>query len=138
MRMQQGFTIVELMITVTLMGMLAALAIPFYQNYTTRAKVAEGLSLAHGAKQAIADYYGATGSFPSDNTQAGLDSAATLSGRIVQAVAIEPNGVIRVTFRDPALAGQVLLFTPTAATGSLLWTCTTTLPPNLRPTQECP
>lgn len=138
MRTQQaGFTIVELMITVTVIGALAALAIPFYQQYTTRAKVAEGLALAHGAKLAVADYYSANGGFPDDNAQAGLDAAANLGGRIVESVTVEAGGVIVVVFLDKALARQQLVFTPEATGGNLVWTCTTTLPPALRPTQEC-
>lgn len=138
MHRQSGYTIVELMITVTVLGVLAAVAIPFYQHYTTRAKVAEGLSLAHGAKTAIADYFVSHGGFPPDNAAAALPAPADFGGRIVDTVSVRDAGVIEVLFRDPALAGHRLVFTPTQSEGALVWSCATTLPEALRPKQECP
>ncbi|VDY05994.1 protein of unknown function [Thiomonas sp. Bio17B3] len=66
-QLQQGFTLIELMIVVAIIGILAAIAIPAYQDYTIRAQVSEGLSLADGAKTALAEYYTNTGAFPPNN-----------------------------------------------------------------------
>ncbi len=72
MKKQQGFTLIELMIVVAIIGILAAIAIPAYQDYTIRAQVSEGLNLAGGAKAAVAEYTMDRGSFPDDNPIAGL------------------------------------------------------------------
>ena len=77
-RIHSGFTLIELMIVVAIIGILAAVGIPQYQNYVARAQVAEGLSFASGAKTAVAEHYMTTGSFPDDNEAAGL--ATTITG----------------------------------------------------------
>ncbi len=69
---QQGFTLIELMIVVTIIGTLAALAIPAYQDYTIRAQVGEGLTLSAGAKTAVSEYYMDRGAWPTKNKDAGL------------------------------------------------------------------
>src|SRR5690606_26320400 len=82
---QKGFTLIELMITVAIVGILAAVALPAYQDYTIRAQVAEGLSLASGAKVVVAEYYANRGDFPADNDGAGYGGA---EGKYVTAVDI--------------------------------------------------
>ncbi len=69
---QHGFTLIELMIVVAIIGILAAIAIPAYQDYTIRAQVSEGLTLAAGAKTAVSEYFLERGAWPTDNATAGL------------------------------------------------------------------
>ncbi len=130
MRKQQGFTLIELMIVVAIIGILAAIAIPAYQDYTIRAQVSEGLNLAAGAKAAVTEYYQDQGVFPADNTTAGLEAAANIEGKYVSLVTVIAGGVITVTYSNVApqsanlkINAATLLMTPTDNTGSVSWAC---------------
>ena len=81
MKKQQGFTLIELMIVVAIIGILAAIAIPAYQDYTIRAQVSEGLNLAGGAKAAVTEYTMDTGNWPTTNTLAGISAATDINGK---------------------------------------------------------
>ncbi|HDR9764068.1 TPA: pilin [Burkholderia cepacia] len=121
---QKGFTLIELMITVAIVGILAAVALPAYQDYTIRAQVAEGLSLADGAKVVVAEYQAQHGSLPADGTAAGYSGA---TGKYVTGTAIA-NGIITATFGGAAnsnLANATISLEPTADanTGNLTWNC---------------
>ena len=124
---QSGFTLIELMIVVAIIGILSSLAITAYQTYTIRAQVAEGLSIATNAKAGIADIFIDRGEAPANRSVAGLtDNATDTSGAYVTAVDIE-NGRIGVTFgndANAAIAGQTLYLTP-YETGDLgvVWRC---------------
>lgn len=125
MKKQQGFTLIELMIVVAIIGILAAIAIPAYQDYTIRAQVSEGMSLASGAKAAVAEFYQDSGAWPADNAAAGLEAAANIQGQYTTGVAVAAN-VVTVTYGDQAntaIAGQTLTLTATDNVGAIEWTC---------------
>jgi type IV pilus assembly protein PilA len=129
MKKQQGFTLIELMIVVAIIGILAAIAIPAYQDYTIRAQVSEGLNLAGGAKAAVTEYSQDRGVFPISNTQAGVSDAADIEGKYVESVTVGASGLVTVLFGNEAHAlidADTLLMTPTNNTGSISWACTST------------
>jgi type IV pilus assembly protein PilA len=131
-----GFTLIELMIVATIIGTLAAIAIPAYQNYVTRAKVSEGLRLAAPLKSAITEFYELEGAFPADNAEAHLPPADEISGQYTRSVEVIEDGAIRITFKDLAIFDQTVTLTPAVSGGTLIWSCSTTLPASLTP-QVC-
>ena len=125
---QKGFTLIELMITVAIVGILAAVALPAYQDYTIRAQITEGMSLAAGAKSTVAEFHSNKGVLPVTNAAAGYSGAV---GKYVSAVAIGAGGVITATMGGAAnsnITGTFVTLTPAedAATGVLRWTCAST------------
>ncbi len=127
MKKQQGFTLIELMIVVAIIGILAAIAIPAYQDYTIRAQVSEGINLTAGAKAATTEYSMDTGRWPTDNSFAGLSVPGEIRGKYTSAVA-SALGVITVTYGGDAHAliqGATLVMTGVTNAGSVEWVCTT-------------
>lgn len=119
----KGFTIIELMIAVAIIGVLAAIAIPAYQNYIIRAKVSESLTFASQAKTAVAEFYQSQGSLPTSNTQAGL--AASVSGTNVSAVSVGTGGQITVTASIAGIPTTAnITFTPSTGPSGITWVCT--------------
>ena len=125
-KMQQGFTLIELMIVVAIIGILASVAIPAYLDYAVRAQVGVGINLASGAKAAVTEYYQDQGVFPSDNATAGLEAAGTISGNYVTQVEVTGAGLVQVTFGNDVnvkILNAVLTMTPANNGGSVAWTC---------------
>jgi len=123
-QVQKGFTLIELMIVIAIIGILAAIAIPAYQNYTIRAQVTEGLTLADGWKTAIAEYYANTGNWP---TVANLTGTCNSTGKYESFVSVVTGGIISITYGAQAnakLNGSILQLVPyTNANNDVLWQC---------------
>lgn len=122
---KRGFTLIELMVVLAVIGILASIAIPAYQDYTIRAQVSEGLSLSNSAKAAIAEYYVDRGVWPTDNAEAGLADMNQIIGRYVDQVAVADN-VIDIRYGNDAhtaIFGKSITLTVVDNAGSLVWTC---------------
>jgi len=128
--MQKGFTLIELMIVVAIIAILAAIAIPAYQDYLVRTQVSEGAVLTDGAKTAVAEFYSNTGRMPANNTSAGLATAASITGKYVDNVNVAAGGIITATFgkqANTAITGagtDTFVLSPVTHSGSIAWTCT--------------
>ena len=146
MKLQKGFTLIELMIVIAIIGILAAIAIPAYQDYTIRSKVSEGLNMSGAAKLAVAETFDSSGAFRNTNQSYGLPDAASISATYVSAIdAAEggADGVIHIHYREIAAGkvdsnDEILLSAQTGSAGAMGWICSSTdidgrfLPSNCR------
>ena len=123
---QKGFTLIELMIVVAIIGILAAIAIPAYQDYTIRAQVTEGLNLMSDLKAGVAEWYAQEGAWPVDITSLGISNAANKSGKYVTQIEVG-NGLITTTFGGQAnanIAGKLLSLRPMVSLNNdVIWVC---------------
>jgi len=142
MKNMKGFTLIELMIVVAIIAILAAIALPAYQDYVIRSQVSEGSVLSDGAKTAVAEFYSNVGHAPLNNTSAGLASEISITGKFVDELSVA-NGVITTTFSSTSpqranvsINGSTLVFSPVfgATAGSTVWTCRSAIAPKWLPT----
>lgn len=130
---QKGFTLIELMIVIAILGILAVIALPAYQDYTARAQVSEAISLMEGQKSAVVEYYADKGKWPTNNAQAGIAAATDIKGKYVAQVAVGANGALTATMKNTDvnndIKGKTVVLSPdvtgnaASSKGSFTWTC---------------
>jgi type IV pilus assembly protein PilA len=133
-KIQQGFTLIELMIVVAIIGILAAIAIPAYQDYTIRAQVSEGLSITGAVKVGATEFWQDRGTFPASHAEAGLPTNTDINGKYVSQVDLAATtGVISVTYSSTTpytansiIGGAILTMTPDTSGGAVNWVCAST------------
>ena len=127
MRHDRGFTLIELMIVIAILGILLAIAIPAYSDYTVRARIGEGLNLATSAKTAVSETRLARGGWPTGNLSAGMPT--TIATTYVTGLVVGANGTVTVTYNTatgkiPELgASNTLVLTPSFTGGAVQWEC---------------
>ncbi|ENV8430204.1 pilin [Neisseria gonorrhoeae] len=124
--LQKGFTLIELMIVIAIVGILAAVALPAYQDYTARAQVSEAILLAEGQKSAVTEYYLNHGIWPKDNTSAGVASSSSIKGKYVEKVEVN-NGVVTAQMKPDGVNNEIknkkLSLWAKREDGSVKWFC---------------
>ncbi|HFB1244953.1 TPA: pilin, partial [Neisseria gonorrhoeae] len=104
--LQKGFTLIELMIVIAIVGILAAVALPAYQDYTARAQVSEAILLAEGQKSAVTEYYLNHGKWPENNGNAGVASPSDIKGKYVESVTVA-NGVVTAQMKPSGVNNEI-------------------------------
>ncbi|HGH0284830.1 TPA: pilin [Neisseria meningitidis] len=124
--LQKGFTLIELMIVIAIVGILAAVALPAYQDYTARAQVSEAILLAEGQKSAVTEYYLNHGIWPANNNSAGVATSADIKGKYVKSVEVK-NGVVTAQMASSnvnnEIKGKKLSLWAKRQDGSVKWFC---------------
>ncbi|HEZ7289854.1 TPA: pilin [Neisseria meningitidis] len=124
--LQKGFTLIELMIVIAIVGILAAVALPAYQDYTARAQVSEAILLAEGQKSAVTEYYLNHGEWPANNNSAGVATSTDIKGKYVKSVEVA-KGVITATMLSTGvnkeIQGKKLSLWAKRQDGSVKWFC---------------
>ncbi|HGO8727242.1 TPA: pilin [Neisseria meningitidis] len=124
--LQKGFTLIELMIVIAIVGILAAVALPAYQDYTARAQVSEAILLAEGQKSAVTEYYLNHGKWPDGNSDAGVATSSEIKGKYVEKVEVA-KGVITATMLSTGvnkeIQGKKLSLWAKRQAGSVKWFC---------------
>ena len=143
---QKGFTLIELMIVIAIIGILAVIALPAYQDYTGRAQVSEAITLMEGQKSAVVEYYADKGAWPTTNAAAGIAGSTDIKGKYVVSVAVGTDGALTATMKSSdvnndikgktvtlkpetaaagggAAAGGAAAGGAAASAGSFLWKC---------------
>jgi type IV pilus assembly protein PilA len=120
---QKGFTLIELMIVVAIIGILAAVALPAYQDYTIRAKVTEGLSLAAAAKTAVTETTQSNNALPANQAATGYASPAATANVTSVAIA-DTTGAITITYTAAAGGGTIIMTPTVQANSEITWSCT--------------
>ena len=121
--LQKGFTLIELMIVVAIIGILAAVALPAYQDYTKRARVSEALSLMSGAKASVTEYYSTNNTWPSGNASAGLAAKASISGGSVSSVEVNGSKITAVLRTNVENGSKKVVLKGTSTAGGVTWSC---------------
>jgi len=136
MKKQQGFTLIELMIVVAIIAILAAIALPAYQDYTIRSQVSEGATLMAGAKAGVTEFWSDKGRFPDNNASAGVPAGGSITGTYVTQVEVGDAGVIEATYGNNVnqkISGGTCSITPRDGGGSVVWAGDCSFPEKWRP-----
>ena len=133
---QKGFTLIELMIVIAIVGILAVVALPAYQDYTARAQMSEALTLAEGQKSAVVEYYSDKGAFPADNEAAGIAAPGEIKGKYVASVTVAASPAkgqdpakatitakMNATGVNKDIAEKTLVLEGSQSAGSFSWVC---------------
>ena len=124
--MQKGFTLIELMIVVAIIAILAAIAIPAYQDYLIRTQASEGVTMMDGAKVGVTEFFANTGRLPVANSSAGLAGATSISGKYVLSVDAAGGKIVSTfnsTEANKAIQGKTIELSPATVNGIVIWTC---------------
>ena len=127
---QKGLTLIELMIVIAIIGILAVIALPSYQDYLARSQMTEGLNLAGGQKSSVTEYRSNKGVWPSSNTEAGIPAPSDIAGKYVASVTVSAsgsNGNIRALMKSSGVSARIsgaeLILQGTETSGAYTWTC---------------